>query len=323
MTVSAEERAANSRRPGARSLGPKDTSRSRFNALKHGLRAGTVALPGEDPRLFDARLQDYLDYYRPESPLAQRLAGEVVRAELQVDRVYAYQDATAAARMEEVQKPFDDLRAPDLRPAGALLEIDPAAARAALDRTASGRLWQAERWGQLGEVLEQDRWTETETARAIRLLGCPPEADELAKHPAAWTAGVLGAIAEGRSEIEVSEFFFGPLGQPPETARQYRHDALPDFPEAHRRLGRLIASEETAHRKAAALMQPGGRAAAAARAFLPEDERTARLFLRYSAEARSALYRAIKAFTAALDRERRGLDPGYDEAEPVVVSRTS
>jgi hypothetical protein len=67
-------------------------------------------------------------------------------------------------------------------------------------------------------------------------------------------------------------------------------------------------------------MQPGGRSAAAARAFIPEDERTARLFLRYYAEARSALYRAIKAFTAALDRERRGLDPGYDETEPEAAS---
>jgi hypothetical protein len=152
----------------------------------------------------------------------------------------------------------------------------------------------------------------------VRLLGCPPEADELAKHPEAWTAGLLGSIVEGRSEFEVSEFFFGPLCQPLETARQYRHDALPDHGEAHRLLGRLIASEGDAHRKAAAQMQPGGREAAAARAFLPEDEREARLFLRYYAEAKSALYRAIRAFTAALDRERRGLDPGDDETEPVA-----
>ena len=41
---------------GARSKGPVDTSRTRFNSLKHGLRAEQVILPGEDPAGFDAEL---------------------------------------------------------------------------------------------------------------------------------------------------------------------------------------------------------------------------------------------------------------------------
>src|SRR5262249_33530603 len=209
---------------------------------------------------------------RPAGPVGGARAAESAAADLRADRVSAGQAAPPPARREEPQKPSDDAREPDLRPAGALLEIDPAAARAALDRTASGRLWQADRWGQLGAALAQDQWTDVETVQAIRLLGCAPESGELARHPAAWTAGVLGAAGQARTGSGVPEFFSGPPCHPPETARESRHDALPDFSEAHRRLGLLIAAEAAAHRKAAALMQPGGRSAAAARAFIPEDE---------------------------------------------------
>src|SRR6185437_8690496 len=51
--ASPEQIAAN-RRNAQKSTGPKDTSQTRFNGMKHGLCSPHVALPGEDPAQFDA-----------------------------------------------------------------------------------------------------------------------------------------------------------------------------------------------------------------------------------------------------------------------------
>ena len=57
-TSDTSKRAEASRKNRARSLGPKTVDgkdRSRFNAMKHGMRARTAFLPGEDPAAFQAR----------------------------------------------------------------------------------------------------------------------------------------------------------------------------------------------------------------------------------------------------------------------------
>src|SRR5258707_9758000 len=54
-------RQANSRR----STGPKDTSRSRFNGTKHGMRAETLVLPGEDPARYERRLAALIERHDP------------------------------------------------------------------------------------------------------------------------------------------------------------------------------------------------------------------------------------------------------------------
>ena len=50
-----------------RSTGPVRTDATRFNGLKHGLRAEQVVLPGEDPAEFEAELQAWLDDWKPKS----------------------------------------------------------------------------------------------------------------------------------------------------------------------------------------------------------------------------------------------------------------
>jgi hypothetical protein len=52
---------------GAKSKGPADRSKVRFNGLKHGLRAEQVVLPGEDPAAFEAEKQAFFDDWQPRS----------------------------------------------------------------------------------------------------------------------------------------------------------------------------------------------------------------------------------------------------------------
>src|ERR1022692_2727075 len=53
-----------------KSTGPRSVegkSASRFNALKHGIDAATIVIPGEDPADYDALAAHYLHEYRPQS----------------------------------------------------------------------------------------------------------------------------------------------------------------------------------------------------------------------------------------------------------------
>jgi hypothetical protein len=53
-----------------KSTGPRSAegkSASRFNALKHGIDAASVVIPGEDPADYDSLAAQYLHEYRPQS----------------------------------------------------------------------------------------------------------------------------------------------------------------------------------------------------------------------------------------------------------------
>src|SRR5260370_25252448 len=62
----AANRANAQKSPGPRSAEGK--SASRFNALKHGIDAASVVIPGEDPAEYEALAADYRRDFRPQSP---------------------------------------------------------------------------------------------------------------------------------------------------------------------------------------------------------------------------------------------------------------
>ena len=76
------------RRNAQKSCGPKSDegkSRSRFNALKHGMTAQTVLLPGDDGKAFLGRLQSLQEDLQPRNSLEgvaiERLAGDLWKAD--------------------------------------------------------------------------------------------------------------------------------------------------------------------------------------------------------------------------------------------------
>ena len=54
---------------------PQGKSRVRLNALKHGLTAASVVLPGEDPDALQARVDAWKDDLRPRTALEDYLIG--------------------------------------------------------------------------------------------------------------------------------------------------------------------------------------------------------------------------------------------------------
>jgi len=67
-----------------KSTGPRPAegkSATRFNALKHGLDAQSVIIPGEDPAEYDALVAHYRDEFRPTSPSETFHVDTMIRAD--------------------------------------------------------------------------------------------------------------------------------------------------------------------------------------------------------------------------------------------------
>jgi hypothetical protein len=81
-------RAEANRRNGRKSAGPKSAegkAKSRFNALKHGMMAQIVLLPGDDGQAFASRLRCLRDHLQPRNSLEgvaiERLAGDLWKSD--------------------------------------------------------------------------------------------------------------------------------------------------------------------------------------------------------------------------------------------------
>jgi hypothetical protein len=73
-----------------KSTGPRSAegkSASRFNALKHGIDAASIVIPGEDPAVYDALVADYHRDFRPQSPSETFHVDAMLRADWQKRRL--------------------------------------------------------------------------------------------------------------------------------------------------------------------------------------------------------------------------------------------
>src|SRR5262249_57081558 len=80
--------------PGA---SPKDLRRNPVRncrkPVKHGLRAEAITLPNESTAAVEARIRDWDEYYRPDSPAAVHLVNQCVQATLMAERCQRYHAA--------------------------------------------------------------------------------------------------------------------------------------------------------------------------------------------------------------------------------------
>ena len=196
---------ANSRK----STGPKSDEGKRkvgFNALKHGMTAKSLLLPGEDPEALRQRLDGFKETLRPRNPvedaLVERFAHATWRAQ-RADRAIAarlthrmlHADAAElAAEVAEVEdltrRLYWDPRGPlalyphqrGFRPtprisASETLDdpLDPARIVHRLEMTVTGCRWLLDRWGELRRRLEAGlKWQGPDRFKAIRMLGRQP-----------------------------------------------------------------------------------------------------------------------------------------------------
>src|SRR5437763_1688958 len=107
MVQTAEEKAATSRKNGARSKGPlTDTGKSiaSSNSTTHALTAKKAILPNEPPELIAATTREWDDCFRPATADARFLMGECIDATILARRFHTAYDSAVSEQMLGVQK---------------------------------------------------------------------------------------------------------------------------------------------------------------------------------------------------------------------------
>jgi hypothetical protein len=177
-----------------------------MNSLKHGLRAKTLVLPGEDPHAYQQRLDTWTGCLQPRDEVEQYMDARAVHASWNLERVdrarAARRDALRYADADRLAEQAEQVTAlgrrllwdpngplclyPHAAPAnGDTVRVswsgdpadpdDPARLVVRLESTALGCAWLLERWAELRELLEDGlSWQAHDRLKAIRLLGRQP-----------------------------------------------------------------------------------------------------------------------------------------------------
>ena len=312
MPCTPAERATISRQNGRRSRGPtseRGKMVSRMNALKHGMRAEKLLMPGEDPEAIAALQRRWDDYYRPASPAAEHLVDLCVRAQLVSDRCFRAHDHAVAGQVEEAHEMFDRARARAIAHQETFFVDDPAAAVAALAETGEGCRAMIGRWERLGGLLEvQGHWTTADCTEALGLLGMLPSPE------------LIGADATFYL-VRLCHFRCQPDAVPEAVALIMKHSDRPpgldpaelaslgDAPACRAWLRRLVDDRLAELGAAEEFLRTGPDAVARSRVTEPclliQDELEAKRFFRYFAESRSTFLRCFKELEATRERDAR------------------
>ena len=98
MACTEKQQIANARNAqkstGPRSVGGKD--RTRYNALKHGLRCDLTVIPGEDPAQYEAELGAWLAEWGPQDVTRMRLVEKGMRSTWRLARIFRAENALYA-----------------------------------------------------------------------------------------------------------------------------------------------------------------------------------------------------------------------------------
>jgi hypothetical protein len=209
--ATSQKRIEANRRNAQKSTGPRTAegkSRSRFNGLKHGLTAAVPVIPGEDPAVYEARLEAMIASLPPRNQVELDLLGRVAGTTWSLERASRAEAAQISHRIRNEaiererreedeavalgQRLFWDARGPwqayphrpqtggqtdtlTSRPQDPADANIPALQIVRLERTAAGCQWLLDRWAELRARLEPGEfWTGPDLFKAIRLLGKQP-----------------------------------------------------------------------------------------------------------------------------------------------------
>ena len=102
MALSDDQRRAVNRTNSQKSTGPRTAAgkaRSKRNGLKHGLRAATLILPGEDLEALEHRLDAWTEELDPRTDLERYFVRSAVEASWRLDRARRAETAAVARRV--------------------------------------------------------------------------------------------------------------------------------------------------------------------------------------------------------------------------------
>jgi hypothetical protein len=152
--MASREQIEANRKNAQKSTGPRNTDLTRFNGLKHGLRAEQHVLPGEDPDAFRAEVDAWFDDWRPKSHTRARLTERAAIASWRLLRATASESAFRARLADDAGRAFDNEVAGRVERAAARMEHEPMAALSLLESHAAGIDRVLASWGLLVEAVK-------------------------------------------------------------------------------------------------------------------------------------------------------------------------
>jgi hypothetical protein len=239
MVLTPEERREINRANAAHSTGPKSPDgrrRASLNAMKHGLRAETLALPGEDPEELKRISDDWVAYYQPRSPGERAAVDRCVYSHIQGLRCANFHAATVAEQVRKASFEWEWACEDEVERLKKMMKADPEEAVRLLKRSALGCRWMLSEWQYLAEALDQNgTWVNSQRDSAIRLCGSRPEAKTLAENEFAYyirfftlftlekpPAAVVDYLADPKNVPDtLRRMFDGTWGAEPEKAREF------------------------------------------------------------------------------------------------------
>jgi hypothetical protein len=177
MACSPEQLASN-RRNAILSCGPKTESgksRSKRNALKHGLTGEGIVVPDEDQAAIQDRFEAFEAVMKPKDAVGQYLVNRMALMSVRMDRSARHESAVITNAMLGAKDVEAEARLQELRDLVTLLDTDPAEAIRLLRRTPQGFDWQIQAWRTLQADLASGRWVIHHGNRAEQLLGREPD----------------------------------------------------------------------------------------------------------------------------------------------------
>src|SRR3954471_12918519 len=163
----------NARRANAKkSTGPRDTSMTRFNGMKHGMRAETFVLPGEDPQRYRRLLDALVERHDPQDEASTFEVERAAKAAWKMERGDAVELARATKAIQEAARGDADAEADDAESLGAQLAANPAGTLRRLRKTAAGCTYCLEQYDALqAHLAKYAGLLGTQRHRALHLAG--------------------------------------------------------------------------------------------------------------------------------------------------------
>ena len=166
------------RQNASRSSGPRSDlgkSRSRLNAVKHGMAGESAEVEAMASTEFLERREKWAEEFAPVGEGGEWALDRAVAASLRIERCERAIDEIQVAGSERARLAWDQDRAVEAAIVFNRLGRDPVLASRQLQTTFAGVVLLIEAWFGLAATLQVGDWSEAEVSRALDLLGVSPD----------------------------------------------------------------------------------------------------------------------------------------------------
>jgi hypothetical protein len=341
--------AAAAGRPKASAGGPTSIEgrlKSRANALKHGMTAKVLLLPGEDPDEVRAKADYWRQTYRPQGAGEEALVKQLVLAERRLDRISGIELATIDDQVRDAEVHWVEEQRTRLTKLQRMLRSDRMIAMIKLQSFGAGVRWLLERWEIFEETFNQSQcWTDVETIReAISLRGLHDERVSSGFEFAHLAISCVANVKEHPALIHFLENYHDNAHASIDTANGMRRlvNSVASYitDECVSRAGVRERSVADARRTMRAWLDrqlaelreldehfresdEQARANASVRATLPENTRQNRLMLRYMRAAELQMDRAMKSLIRLQNERQKAAERAAKNDLPNELAATA